>query len=333
MYTDPFGKEHRYGPPAGWVQPAHQSLGPEDWDALVERGLQFEPYDGETILSTTSGNCLAPLLVGGNHYLKLRALDADEQLVDGGLYVVKPEDQEAMRRLIRERLGIMKTGTVTIAKFLRFASFEWWCVNREGIDKLGMGYVTHQVVGVITFAALAAAGCGDAVHAHAHPCGNPFDVASPICSEIGLNAVSTIGSANSATNVSSAGATINVSTNTTVISLAVTTTGQPIEVDASCTAWVGSTTGGSLGQAEFRIFRDGTAVTGATADLTQGGLVSLNSSSTLTGSQVTLVVTDAPAAGSHSYALVMTTTFHNSGSGTANLNASNNFIKVREIKR
>lgn len=46
MYRDVFGKEHRYGPPRGWVQPTHESLGPQDWEALVATGLHFPLYRG-----------------------------------------------------------------------------------------------------------------------------------------------------------------------------------------------------------------------------------------------------------------------------------------------
>jgi len=49
--------------------------------------------------------------------------------------------------------------------------------------------------------------------------------------------------------------------------------------------------------------------------------------------QVTLVVTNTPSAGSHTFSLMMNTTWSNSGAGVADLQCANNFIKVRLIKK
>jgi hypothetical protein len=80
-YKDPFGKEHRYDPPVGWVQPARQSVGPADWDALVARGLQFDPYDGPTELRAVRGSCLAPLITDRDA-LRMRPIGAAEGLIN-----------------------------------------------------------------------------------------------------------------------------------------------------------------------------------------------------------------------------------------------------------
>jgi hypothetical protein len=153
LYICPYTrKEYRYGPPAGWVMKGGQySIGPQDWDLLVARGLKFEPYDGPRFLSKTFGDCLWPLLGRGGEYLELRPMAADEPLVDNGLYVVEPENQEEMRQLIKDRLGRLISGRVSISKFLRWVGTEWWYINREGIDPLCNGIVTHEVVGVVPF--------------------------------------------------------------------------------------------------------------------------------------------------------------------------------------
>ncbi len=57
MHLDAFGNPHRYGPPAGWVWPARESFSVADeWAKLVERGLQFPTYHGETSLSNVRGD-------------------------------------------------------------------------------------------------------------------------------------------------------------------------------------------------------------------------------------------------------------------------------------
>jgi hypothetical protein len=223
MHTDPFGREHRYGPPQGWVHPPGQlSLGPDDWDALVARGVQFKPYDGPRIVCRTFGDCLSPLFNGGQEYFEVRELAPDESLVDGGLYIVEPENQEEIRQIVKDRLGRSIPGVVSIAKFLRFFGGQWILVNREGLDYLRMGTVTHEVVGFIPLtgpragfsstpmthgaaplaAGLAGAvatasmlltGCADGEAPHCNR--QPFAADSPECSQVGLNAATTTVSA------------------------------------------------------------------------------------------------------------------------------------------
>jgi hypothetical protein len=203
MYTDRFGKEHKYGPPQGWVQPASESLGPADWDALVARGLKFEPYDGPRIKSKAYGTCLDPLLTA-HEYLELRPVASEELLVNDGLYTIEPENQEEMRQLIQDKLGRSITGNVSITKFLRFVAGEWWYINREGIDRLGNGAVIYEVVGFIPKTG-PRAGQSSTPTTHGGPSlyVDPI-IARPECSQVGLNAAtSTLTSSLSAGSVGS----------------------------------------------------------------------------------------------------------------------------------
>jgi hypothetical protein len=332
-WIDPFGKEHRYGPPVGWKPPQRETFSVDaEWAAICARGLEFPDYRGLTSLRGVRGDCLYPL-VTDQQMLKVRRVAPDEELVSGRLYCVQWTN-EVEAQIYRDKIGIESKEPIVIAKFLYFTAFEWWCICKESMTKLGNSIVVGEVVGVVaTAAALFAAGCAPEATVHARmPCNNPFDAGSAVCSAVGANAVSTIGSANSATAVTSSGA-IHVNTNTTIISLTVTTTGQPVEVDGSFTAQVLSSGNGSLTVCNAKIFRDGSAVAGAEWDPTNGGGNSLSFSTMPQSQQVTLVVTDAPAAGSHTYSIVMNTTYTNAGSGLGELQATNNFIKVREIKR
>jgi hypothetical protein len=299
MYVDPWGKEHRYGPPAGWVQPEHQSLGPAEWDELVARGLQFAPYDGPAILLSTFGNCLSPLLEGGQHYLSARPMAPDEVPIDGGLYVVEPENQEEIRRLCKDRLGRSISGIVSITKFLRYVASEWWLVNREGIDPLGIGRVIYEVVGIIPL----------------------NDVA-----QIAANAASQMASNYSAPTVTtSAGPGVTV--NAAIISVTVTTSSFPTAIDAGATIQASAVTGGILSTCLLSIYRDGAIVPSSQFDVT-----TVFTAGTNYVQNMMLSATDTPPAGTHTYELHLT--LKNGGAaGIATLASWANFIKVREIKK
>jgi hypothetical protein len=192
MYIDPFGKEHRYGPPAGWAPPAFERFDAgEDWARLVERGLQFEPYHGSTRLCFTRGDCLKPLLIAGEHWLRIRQVAPDEPLIDGGLYIFecpwKDADNPDEIKAYCDKMGVPVTEKVTVMKFLRFAAYEWYYLCNQGIGSLTKcgGIVLSMVVAVIPLA-----GCATEAQARAAVCGNPFDAESVSCdtAQIGLNA-------------------------------------------------------------------------------------------------------------------------------------------------
>lgn len=336
-YTDLFGRQHRYGPPATAV-PLSGTVtfnAEQEWGKLCVRGLKFPHYEGPSSLSRVVGDCLYPLLVEGKHQLRIAPMGPDDVLVDGGLYVLELGGlaHSSLAEELRAKFNLGEN--FVICKILRWIVDEWYVVFKDGMSPLSRyGAVVAQVVAVLPLIAPLTGCAPTPEHTRQdHVCNNPFDAASPACASIDPNAVSTIGSANSATNVASGGA-INVNTNTTVISLTVTTTGAAVEVDASCTAQILNSVGGFMTVANLKIFRDGSAVSGAEWDPTNGGSSgNLNSTTMPQSQQVTLTVTDAPAAGSHTYSLVMNTTWSHSTSGIASLNCFNNFIKVREIKR
>jgi hypothetical protein len=146
------------------------------------------------------------------------------------------------------------------------------------------------------------------------------------------NAVSTIGSANSAANVSGLGAQHTL-VNTTIISLSVLTTGAPVEVDGGASIQLLTINNTNLTPCTISIFRDGTQVPGMIWDPTNGGNITQFAGVT-NGQQITLVVTDNPAAGSHTYTLVCSARWDIlTGTGGADVNCTNNYIKVREIKK
>jgi hypothetical protein len=325
MYKDPFGKEHRYGPPAGWVQPEGQeSLGPAEWDALVKRGVSFPRYYGPAVLMRTFGNCLSPLLVGGQHYLRARPLAPDETLIDGGLYVLEPENQEEIRRICEERLGVVKTGIVSITKFLRYVGFEWWMLNREGIDCLGMGTVTHEVVGVIPLNVAKQVGIVALSESEA-------------CGQIQANAVSQIISSAFSGIFPATICGITVPANSTtgytsVFTVSGTMTGAPVAVDLIMGLAVSPTSGAISWSAGVTVYRDGVAISGAT-------VATLNSTNSVwsagSGNTYPIAITlvdGSPTAGAHTYAIMITGSIAG-GSATLTVNATTCSIKVREIKR
>jgi hypothetical protein len=142
------------------------------------------------------------------------------------------------------------------------------------------------------------------------------------------NAAGTIGSNFSAAAVV-CGAGVGNTHDTDVISLTVTTTGAPVEVDGFCNFAASHTNNAVFNQALFSIYMDGTIISSAQYDATQESNRQINSADVL---PVTLTVTNAPPLGSHTFTLHA----HVSIGGTlgvGQVSCTNNFIKVREIKR
>jgi hypothetical protein len=183
MWKDVFGKEHRYGPPEGWVMPAtEQFSSQEEWPKLVARGVHFPEYDGPFDLTTTRGTCLNPLLWSKDAVYRTRPVAPDEQLVDGALYIISRDwaDEESVEEYTA-KTGLPKMEKKVFMNFLRFACFEWWTVCNEGVGKLeilpGLQIIA-MVVGVTTLGA-----CAPSATARQSPCGNPFDAMSVVCAD------------------------------------------------------------------------------------------------------------------------------------------------------
>lgn len=195
MYKDVWGKEHRYGPPAGWVRKdGTESISQDEFQKIILRGLHFPDYVGPSNLLTTNGNCLHPLVREGKIY-RTRPVAPDEDLIDGALYVFECDwkgDSEAVREYC-EKMGAPMGSKNVIMKFLRFVCGEWWYVCNQGIGKLsscGGVAVLAMVVGVVPLA-----GCNSPAGARQSPCGNPFDALSIACNDtgdLGLNAATSV---------------------------------------------------------------------------------------------------------------------------------------------
>lgn len=150
MYTDQWGRQHRYGPPLGYVMPPGVTrFGPEEWEAAVARGLDFPPLDLTTPVQTmrVRGSCMYPLLVEGRDAMLVRPVSPDEALVDGGLYLIQwtnVADIDAYE----SRTGMRPTH---IVKFLRYIGWEWFYQCAEGLARLD-GIVLGVVIGVVPVA-------------------------------------------------------------------------------------------------------------------------------------------------------------------------------------
>jgi hypothetical protein len=159
--------------------------------------------------------------------------------------------------------------------------------------------------------------------------GQPGAANGTATADMQANSVSSIGS-NFSAGVVSCGASVSIHTPTqfTVISITVTTVGDPVEIDISCNASFGNIPNGVFAESLFSVWRDGASIGSTTYDATQLPSSGINT----TGVPITLVATDSPSAGSHTYELHYTVEASGStGSVTALL--TNNFIKVREIKK
>jgi hypothetical protein len=117
-----------------------------------------------------------------------------------------------------------------------------------------------------------------------------------------------------------------------VITGTIITTGRPIAVDASTFFSIGNSNNNAPNMCKLTVRRDGSDVGTAIFDGYAAWLNANSSGQRSWNGQVTLTITDAPAAGSHTYA------FHITGSagGTAGASlasATNTTFKIREIKR
>jgi hypothetical protein len=267
MYTDPVGKQHRYGPPAGWVQPARESFNAaEDWQRLCERGLQFKPYYGPTQRSFVRGDCLEPLIVAGRHMLITRAVSPDEPLVDGGLYFIAWNNNDPGIQIYRDKIGVPPTEKIVIAKFLRFIGGEWWCQCKDSIAHLYDNLVVAEIVDVITLGAGVAGCIRDTVHARQPIC-NPFGPESSECSQISANAATMTLIAN---NNSGSGGTITGVSGLQSTGFVIHPSGPNFDCTAIVTATIGAQqTAGTLGdvKALVRFADNGSTYISATQEV------------------------------------------------------------------
>lgn len=307
------------------MQPeGHQTLGPAEWDALVARGLKFPKYDGPSTFRFTAGTCLDPLLTGCA--IRTRPVGPDETLIDGGLYLFecewKDKDNPEKLKAYCDKMGVPVTEKNIVLKFLRFLGGEWWYQCNQGIGSLSKidGIVTDMVVEVVPL--------GGQEQSEVR-----LGAETVICdtAQFGLNAASQIVSNYSATTVSTTVNIISHPVDTVIISASITTTGAPMAIDVGTSiAFTGAhSVNNGLTSAILDVYMDGTSIGSANWDGTTLG------NSYTTGSpvlQVTLSATNSPAAGAHTYSLHL----HMDGAGSVlsyTAACSNNFIKVREIKR
>lgn len=153
--------------------------------------------------------------------------------------------------------------------------------------------------------------------------------------QINLNAASVIGSILSAAAsslVATMPANSGVTLTQTQVSLAVTTSGFPIAVDAAANAFYSLASGVTMTLLNLQVLRDGSAVAGGEWDFTAGSTFTITGGGNSSAQQVTISCVDSPAAGSHTYSLLLTLRATGSAGG-ASATTSQNFLKVREIKR
>lgn len=148
--------------------------------------------------------------------------------------------------------------------------------------------------------------------------------------QMAANSITSISTATAAGSVT-VGAGVGVLSNVDTVSVTVTTTGAQVEIDVGCMVNIGGGTGGTGSVCNLQVYRDGSAVTnGMKYDPTLGGAVTVSAAAPLLG-QVSLTVLDNPGAGSHTYTLHGQ--FTRTSGAAMNMQCSNNFIKVMEIKK
>jgi hypothetical protein len=154
VYVDLYGIEHRYSPPAGWVQrdgTVHFSAA-DDWARMVAKGLDFPEYSGPSSLSFVRGDCLEPLITS-QHALRLRPVALDAALIDGGLYCIElgASAESSETAAYRKQFGIAPGELFTITKFLRWIGSEWYAQCKDTVCRLDQyGVVVAMVVAVPT---------------------------------------------------------------------------------------------------------------------------------------------------------------------------------------
>jgi hypothetical protein len=322
MHIDAFGQRHRYGPPPGYTPPAQEvfCVG-EEWSRLVERGLQFPPYSGPTTRFGARGSCLEPL-VTDRHMLLTRAVDPDEPLIDGSLVCIEWLDAEEAQRH-RDAIGVVSKDPIVICKIARIICGEWYLLCKDSITPLLDNLIVAAVVAVLPLT-----GCAPqaAVHARAI-CENPFSPSPTECSGLGLNAASQIGS-----NFSASGGAATTSTASpayaTAVSITLTCTGYPVSIDVSGTYFFAT---GSIGTpvATLSIYRDGVALASG-GSFTTG---TLPNSTTSTPTPFSMIASDLPSAGTHTYSLVVESQGAIGALVDTSVVVSNAYLKVREYKR
>lgn len=152
--------------------------------------------------------------------------------------------------------------------------------------------------------------------------------------QIGQDAASSVASAQSATSVgitmnSSAGFTRSVD----VILVTVTTTGNPVAIDVGSSVNAVVAHQCIMNPCNISVYRDGSQVVSSIWDPTNGGADPISETYGVNGQQITLSVTDSPAAGTHIYSMHVNGSTSGIGVVVGVIACANNFIKVREYKR
>jgi hypothetical protein len=274
--------------------------------------------------ATATGDCLEPLIVAGDlMYIDMHAAPQHGDLV---LFQWSEAVQESWRKDARRPEWIAKHGNADFSRgiklYWQYPILDWLPPEYYLLTNTDLREAKdHKILGVVR-----------AIERNGELLMGDIVRRTVAAASIDPNAVSTIGSAQSSTLVACQGVNHAVQS-TAVISLSVLTTGAPTEIDVNTSVLV--TTGGSAGLTTglMQIFRDGSAVAGAEWDATGGGTISVFNSQ-FAPIPITLVVTDNPGAGSHTYTLQATVRWDVvTGSGSAAFSCTNNFIKVREIKK
>jgi hypothetical protein len=166
MYTDIYGREHRYAPPLGYVQKdgtVHFCAAGE-WAAMIERGLSFPEYRGPSSLRYIRGDCLEPLITS-QHMIRTRPAAPDEQLIDGAFYSIAlgASAQNSEAAAYREKWGMAPGENFEIVKCVRWIGSGWYAQCKDSISRLSeYGAVLAKVVAV-----LPPTGCAPNAAAHA----------------------------------------------------------------------------------------------------------------------------------------------------------------------
>ena len=312
-----------YAPPAAWAQTTVSDSISEstEWSKFVARGLRFPKYNGPSDLCTAAGTCLNPL-VGENDLFLIRPVALDEPLVDAGLYIFecewKDKDDLAKIKAYCEAIGGMPYAKNVVMKFLRFACFEWWYVCNQGIGALtnlpGLK-VLSQVVGTLP---------RDAAGWHPNT-----RVAVRDTAQLGLNAASQIASSYTGLLTSVIGQVGGTNPGVSnILSITLICTGAPIAIDVYGSVTGGNTAGATCSAGSLTVQRDGAAITASNFNLAP-----LINSGAIAPTPITLSLTDAPAAGSHTYTVHVSVTASGTGGSDSQANFGQTFMKIREIKR